>query len=165
MWSSPHFQTLRLSIDSLNVVIIYRFSTNVTVVDEDDHHALENTPARLPSLWDLFADSLHTDVGWELSLTPWRVYRSWQTEEHFRVQVFLTTVLYYKWMSLFDIITVMQLKFTYCFHHPRSRIERNYWVLLCVESGAMGNLWSWSMVHHLLHLWEMWNIITKITQT
>lgn len=62
----------------LDVVVIHRFPPNVTVVDEDDHHTLENAPTCLPSLRDLLADRLHADVGRELPLTPRRIDSSWR---------------------------------------------------------------------------------------
>lgn len=62
----------------LDVVVIHRFPPNVAVVDEDNHHTLENTPTCLPSLRDLLTDGLHADVSRELSLTPWRIDSGWQ---------------------------------------------------------------------------------------
>lgn len=75
--SSTHTQESLLKwwtrVWCLDVVIIHRFSWCVTVMKEKNHNSLKYASFALSALWDLFPNSLHADVSWQLTFTPWGI--------------------------------------------------------------------------------------------
>lgn len=75
--SSTHTQESLLQwwtrVWCLDVVIIHRFSWCVTVMKEKNHNSLKYASFALSALWDLFPNSLHADVSWQLTFTPWGI--------------------------------------------------------------------------------------------
>ena len=61
-----------------DVVVVHRLPGRVTMMEEEDHHSLEDPSPALPPLRDLLADRLHADVRRQLAFASWSVDGGWE---------------------------------------------------------------------------------------